>query len=201
MYVKSLLILIVILLLLVILYSYNLLPLSTRWSQSSVVTSNRSGQSYIEPDWGKQTKTSGCRIDGPLQDSECTPGAIFPQATAQEICTPGYAGSVRNVSQPLKRKVYASYGIKTRLPGQYEIDHLVSLQLGGSNDISNLWPEPEKPFPGYRQKNQVENYLHDQVCSGKISLREAQSEIATNWLQYYSQIPPDTNPNDASDES
>ncbi|GER91396.1 hypothetical protein KDW_55580 [Dictyobacter vulcani] len=199
--IRLLLILIVLLLFLVILYSFNLLPIPALQQKSSPYTGNQPFQSYIEPDWGHQTQTSGCQIEGSLQDSACTPGAIFPQITAKDICTPGYASSVRNVSQPLKRKIYASYGIKKRLPGQYEIDHLVSLQLGGSNDISNLWPEPDKPLPGYRQKNQVENYLHDQVCAGKISLREAQSEIAINWLQYYSQIPPDTNSHDSSDES
>ncbi len=36
--------------------------------------------------------------------------------------------------------------------------------------------------------DQVENYLHDQVCKGTISLQEAQTEIATNWLAVYNQM-------------
>ena len=40
------------------------------------------------------------------------------------------------------------------------------------------------------EKDKVENYLHSQVCSGAVSLREAQNEIATNWLAVYHQMPP-----------
>ena len=84
---------------------------------------------------------------------------------------------------------YNVNGIKSRLPGQYEVDHLVSLQLGGSNDIANLWPEAASPTPGFHQKDQVENSLHDQVCSGAMPLTEAQNEIATNWLAVYNRMP------------
>ena len=59
----------------------------------------------------------------------------------------------------------------------------------GSNDIANLWPEAASPTPGFHQKDQVENYLHDQVCSGAISLKDAQTEIATNWLTVYNRMP------------
>ena len=54
---------------------------------------------------------------------------------------PSYAHSVRNVSAATKRAVYAEYGIASHQPGKYEVDHLISLELGGSNDIRNLWPE------------------------------------------------------------
>ena len=124
-----------------------------------------------------------------LPDSACTPGDIFPDATKEKICVPGYARSVRDVPQSLKNKVYEEYGITRRLPGQYEVDHLVSLQLGGSNDIANLWPEAASPKPGFHEKDSVENYLHDQICSGAISLKDAQIEIATNRLGDYNRMP------------
>ncbi|MBE3561610.1 MAG: HNH endonuclease [Ktedonobacteraceae bacterium] len=154
-----------------------------------------------EPNWGVQTKTSGCQANGPIQDKACTPGDIFPDATKEKICVPGYASSVRNVSQSLKEKVYASYGVKKRSPGQYEVDHLVSLQLGGSNSIANLWPEPASPKPGFHEKDRVENYLHDQVCKGAISLKQAQIQIATNWLAVYNSIPQQYNGEDQDDSS
>ena len=138
--------------------------------------------------FGVQTKTSGCAANGPLPDQACTPGDIFSDATVDKICQSGYASSVRNVSTSLKNQVYAEYGITTHYTGQYEVDHLVSLELGGSNDISNLWPEAASPTPGFHQKDQVENYMHDQVCSGKIPLKQAQIEIATNWLTLYNQM-------------
>lgn len=153
-----------------------------------------------EPNWGKPTKTTDCQASGPIQDQACTPGDIFPDATKEKICVPGYASSVRNVTQSTKNKVYAAYGVKTRKPGQYEVDHLVSLQLGGSNDISNLWPEPATPKPGFHEKDRVENYLHDQICDGNISLRQAQIEIATNWLAVYQGMP-GSNTNETDQDS
>jgi hypothetical protein len=126
---------------------------------------------------------------GGLPDSACTPGAIFANATVQQICTPGYASSVRNVPFSEYDAVYAEYGIYHHYSGQYEDDHLVPLEIGGSNDIANLWPEAASPTPGFHQKDQVENYLHDQVCSGAMSLKEAQTEIATNWLAVYNRMP------------
>ncbi len=148
-------------------------------------TSTTSG----EPKWGVQTKTSGCMAHNGLPDSACTPGDILSTGTKDAICKPGYAQSVRNVPDSEKNQVYAEYGIKSHTTGQYEVDHLVSLELGGSNDISNLWPELASPKPGFHEKDKVENYLHDQVCSGAIDLKQAQIEIATNWLAVYNRMP------------
>jgi hypothetical protein len=141
------------------------------------------------PQWGRQTKTSGCVARGPLQDPDCTPGDIFPTATAAQVCTPGYSSSVRDVPTSEKDAVYAEYGITSHGTGQYEVDHLISLELGGSNDISNLWPEAANPAPGFHQKDVVENYLHAQVCNGAMTLAQAQQIIATDWLAVYTGIP------------
>jgi hypothetical protein len=148
-----------------------------------------SGSPGAEPNWGVQTKTSGCQAHDGLPDSACTPGALLSTGTKDAICQSGYAGSVRNVPDSEKNQVYAEYGITSHLPGQYEVDHLVSLELGGSNEIANLWPEAATPKPGFHEKDKVENYLHDQVCSGAITLKEAQIEIATNWLAVYNRMP------------
>ena len=59
-----------------------------------------------------------------------------------------------------------------------EIDHIVSLELGGSNDIANLYPERASPAPGYKVKDKLENKLHGLVCSGAMSLRSARVGIA-----------------------
>ncbi len=152
-------------------------------------TSSSTPSSSGTPNWGVQTKTSGCQPNGALQDTACTPGDILPNVTKEQVCTSGYASSVRNVPQSLKNKVYAEYGITSHKAGEYEVDHLVSLELGGSNDISNLWPEAASPKPGFHEKDKVENYLNSQVCSGAISLQQAQIEIATNWLAIYQSMP------------
>lgn len=147
-----------------------------------------SGTSNAEPNWGVQTKTTGCVVQGALPDSACTPGAIFPNVTKEQVCVPGYARSVRNVPQSEKKQVFAEYGILKHPTGAYEVDHLVSLELGGSNDIANLWPEAATPKPGFHEKDRVENLLHSQVCNGSITLKQAQVEIATNWLNVYHSI-------------
>jgi hypothetical protein len=137
------------------------------------------------PALGQRTKSSGCQVRGALPDPACTPGAVFAGVTRAQICDPGYAKSVRDVPEQEKAQVYAEYGVSSHRPGEYEVDHLVSLELGGSNDIANLWPEAASPRPGYHEKDRYENYLHDQVCNGELPLAEAQQRIATNWLQYW----------------
>ncbi|MCL4505530.1 MAG: HNH endonuclease [Chloroflexi bacterium] len=152
---------------------------------------DQGGVNNANHQWGAPTKTSGCQAANALQDSACTPGDILPDATREMICVPGYSKTVRNVTTSTKNKVYANYGITSHVAGEYEIDHLVSLELGGSNDISNLWPEAAEPRPGFHEKDKVENWLHDQVCSGAIALKDAQVQIATNWLDIYQRMPAD----------
>jgi hypothetical protein len=130
---------------------------------------------------GNRNKTSDCVTLGALPDSNCTPGAIFTDVTAKEICVPGYSKSVRNVSEKIKNEVYSEYGITTRAVGEYEVDHLVPLELGGNNDIANLWPEAADPRPGFHEKDKIENYLHQLVCNGELTLERAQNIIATDW--------------------
>ncbi|HLZ71863.1 MAG TPA: HNH endonuclease [Dehalococcoidia bacterium] len=143
------------------------------------------GSGGAPPPLGQRTKTEGCTANGKLQDRACTPGAIIASATKDQICVPGYSRGVRNVPIEEKDQVYAEYGIDHHSPGEYEVDHLVSLELGGSNEIANLWPEAASPEPGFHQKDRFENYMHDQVCSGAISLQEAQRRIAEDWLKYW----------------
>lgn len=140
------------------------------------------------PTIGQRIKTSGCIINGPFPDTACTPGAIFPNITKEDVCTSGYAKKVRNVLVAVKHEVYKEYGITHHSPGEYEVDHLISLELGGSNDIANLFPEAAEPRPGFHEKDKIENYLHKQVCDGQISLKEAQYEISNNWLEVYQKI-------------
>ncbi len=139
---------------------------------------HRSAVSSGSVRFGQQTKTSGCQPRRTLPDPGCTPGSIITQATTTRICVAGYSRGVRNVPESLKLAVYAEYGIASHVAGQYEVDHLVPLELGGSNSIANLWPEVA---PGFHQKDVVENELHDAVCSGGMALRVAQTRIAQNW--------------------
>ena len=131
-------------------------------------------------------KNHGCVVNGSLPDPACTPGDIFPDATPVEICVPGYTKQVRYVSTSLKKHIYASYSISYPQPtGSYEVDHLIPLALGGSNDASNLFPEAKDPSPGFKEKDIVEVYLYEQLCAGHIPLAAAQMQVAGNWVAVY----------------
>jgi hypothetical protein len=120
-----------------------------------------------------------------LPDSAKTPGAAL-EVTAGDICVPGYTKKVRNVPIAVKRQVYATYGIRRHQPGEYEVDHLISLELGGSNSIRNLWPESFRTSPwNARVKDALENELHRRVCAGTLDLAAAQQIIARNWVTGY----------------
>jgi hypothetical protein len=99
------------------------------------------------------------------------------------ICRSGYARTARNVARRTKDEVSAAYGMNRHFNGHNrEVDHLVSLELGGSNSVSNLFPEAASPAPGSHQKDQLENRLHEEVCAGQLTLHQAQHLIATDWL-------------------
>lgn len=129
-----------------------------------------------------------------LPISSVTPGATSSAVTQaniqQTICKANYTATVRppaSYTTKLKTQqlatTYSKYADKAL--ASYEEDHLVSLEIGGNpTDPKNLWPQPYAGT-GARIKDQVENKLHDLVCSGKISLADAQKAITTNWYTAY----------------
>ena len=133
--------------------------------------------------YGIQTKTSHC-ISSALPDTDCSPGDVLT-TDVKTICTVGYTKTVRDVSTATKKKVYSEYDIPYSKHSDYEVDHIISLELGGSNDISNLFPESYKIKDNAKIKDVFENYLHKQVCNGSIPINEAQKEISSDWLTYY----------------
>lgn len=114
---------------------------------------------------------------------QLTPGAAFAVVKAR-ICVSGYSASVRNVPQAEATAVYNRYGV-VHAPYAHEVDHLVSLEIGGSNAIANLWPEPYAGRWGAHTKDVLENRLHELVCSGRLALRKAQRIEARDWVAAY----------------
>jgi hypothetical protein len=117
-------------------------------------------------------------------DPVLTPGDVLTTDT-RIICVPGYSASVRDVSESLKEGVYLEYGIIAHPAGSMEIDHFVPLSIGGSNEKSNLWPERYNMTLGAREKDKVENYLHREVCGGRMSIEDAQERIRSDWVAVY----------------
>lgn len=122
-----------------------------------------------------------------MPDPALTPGAVDPTMTTQKLCDPAFhTASVRYVPRSEKVAVCRAYGITTGCPGKgYELDHLVSLELGGLNTKENLWPQRADALGliGYHTKDVVENKAHAAVCRGDITLDEAQKGIAKDWYQ------------------
>ena len=166
-------------------------PPSTQAQQNANNTSAPSPPSSALPMSPSSTEIlSACHIlNGGLPDPKCTPGAINPSVTQDNIkntiCVPGYSRTVRppvSYTSPLKIKLMQSYGF-TDSRSNYELDHLVSLEIGGNpTDVRNLWPEPGYGQYNFHIKDRFENYLHNQVCNGAMSLSQAQKEIAADWI-------------------
>jgi hypothetical protein len=131
----------------------------------------------------------------PLPDPHCTPGAVDPQVTQDDIgstiCSSGFTSTIRppeSVTEPEKEASAAAYGYT----GSFhvaEYDHLIPLELGGDpNDPANLWVEPpDNPNATSfaNTKDQLESRLNSLVCSGQLSLAAAQQAIASDWVTAY----------------
>lgn len=92
-------------------------------------------------------------------------------------------GARRIVSAQLKARIYARDGQTKVDKICCEIDHIVPLELGGANALSNLWAQQ---WPDARKKDQLENRMHHLVCVDKtLSIAQAQAEIASDWEAAY----------------
>jgi len=130
-------------------------------------------------------KSCHARDRGQLPDAACTPGSIDPAVSQADIratiCRSGWTAKVRPPESQTQRAKYDVAYPAYHIGGgtRSELDHLVPLELGGSNDITNLWPEVGK-LPN--RKDSVERALNRAVCDGKVSLAAAQNAIASDWL-------------------
>jgi hypothetical protein len=113
-----------------------------------------------------------------LADPVRTPGVLNPDVTQANIrstiCRHGWTSTIRppsSYTDELKRKQMRQYGEAGSLSA-YQEDHLISLELGGSpTDPRNLWPEP---YPRAAEVDTIENELNSDVCSGRLTLAQAQ---------------------------
>jgi hypothetical protein len=89
------------------------------------------------------------------------------------------------VPESVKNRVYQEYGIWSHKAREYEVDHLISLELGGSNSIRNLWPQSYSGAWNAHIKDRLEDKLHALVCSGSLDLKTAQRAISADWIAAY----------------
>jgi hypothetical protein len=123
-------------------------------------------------------------------DATLTPGRIQTKYTQDQICTGGFSKIIRAELSPAdwnarRAEVYRRYRVRDAR-GANEVDHLVSLELGGANDVRNLWPQPTK---GQKWnsfvKDHLENRFRGMVCNEGFPLAAAQHAIATDWIAAY----------------
>jgi hypothetical protein len=92
----------------------------------------------------------------------------------------------RVASPSVQQTVFKKYGILGARTEDFEVDYLITPELGGADDIKNLWPEPYASTDwGAHVKDALEDRLHHMVCEGKIDLGTAQREMADDWISAY----------------
>jgi hypothetical protein len=122
-----------------------------------------------------------------------TPGSIDHHVTQanikKTICKPGWTGTVRpseDYTNNIKLQLLPKYGHHTDNPLDFELDHLIPLELGGASiNVKNLWPQPYAGTWGARKKDVLETKLNHMVCAGTIKLDKAQHDISKHWVTAY----------------
>jgi len=110
-------------------------------------------------------------------DHRLTPGLIRTNISAVESCATRWSLDARHVTTRMRRQVFQSYGIAWSDRRFYVVDHLIPRELGGADDLRNLWPQSKA---NAKRKDVWENRLHRDVCAGRMRFVDAQ-RIMRNW--------------------
>ena len=122
--------------------------------------------------------------EGPRPKAGLTPGETRP-ITIDEICRNPQAETITaNIPEETRRKVFSEYGIDARADN-FEVDYLITPDLGGAQSIRNLWPQPYSARWNAHVKDKLEQRLHQLVCERKVDLTTAQHDIAVDWIGAY----------------
>ncbi len=134
------------------------------------------------PGPGGEPAPASSGLERPRQD--LTPGRVLPVGV-DEICGGGVTG-LPPVAAQVPRQVFEAYGVDYRRAAEYELDFLITPELGGAPDPRNLWPQPYRAgvWNAY-VKDELERELQDLVCRGSLDLATAQEELANDWIAAY----------------
>jgi hypothetical protein len=116
--------------------------------------------------------------------NDLTPGETR-NVSVDDVCAAAPENSGRSVPVSLRQQVFREYGIKDQRPNAYEVDYLITPELGGSGSIRNLWPQPYSSVWNAHVKDELEERLHGLVCAGQVDLATAQREISKDWISAY----------------
>ena len=118
---------------------------------------------------------------GVLPDTTKTPGDTVPGIMLMDLCNPEFL-SPQPVTIPTIKKVMLLYKIPPAVMNAYVYDQLIPVNLGGSADVKNVWPQT-KIFAD--KKDRLELKLNWMVCNAKLSIKEARYIIKFDWLTAY----------------
>jgi hypothetical protein len=123
--------------------------------------------------------------EGPEPNAAWTPGAV--QLVSREVvCSASEEAELRPITASAAQEVFNRYGIHEPEPLTYEVDYLIPLELGGSEDPHNLWPQPYSAgIWNSHVKDALEDRLRSLVCQGKLDLATAQRDLARDWIAAY----------------
>lgn len=119
-----------------------------------------------------------------LPDPHATPGDVAI-TDLKRLCSTKWGKDARHVTPAMKRHVCAAYGAKECPGPKWEVDHLISRELGGADTVKNVWAQPWKQA---RVKDRLENRLHKEVCAGARLLQDTQWRIARDWTELYREV-------------
>jgi hypothetical protein len=120
-----------------------------------------------------------------VPNTRLTPGATLP-VSARDICATPSLEQNREVSAARQQAVFEKYGIHNPQVDAYEVDYLITPQLGGADSIQNLWPEPYfNTVWNAHVKDALEQRLYQLVCHGDLDLATAQRDISADWIAAY----------------
>jgi hypothetical protein len=110
---------------------------------------------------------------------------------AQTVCTPGYTRSVRPstvFTNGIKKRLMRQQGLDfDTQKGEFELDHIVPLALGGHpRNLENFALQRWEGHGGAKRKDRLEVKLQCLVCSGAVPLEVSQDAIWLDWQIAYS---------------
>ena len=121
---------------------------------------------------------------GALPIRALTPGATA-RVTADDLCA-GRGPSKEPIAVSVRQAVLHDYRMDGIADEEYELDYLITPELGGSSDRRNLWPERYgSRVWNARVKDELEGLLPALVCRGAVDLATAQRDIAADWIAAY----------------
>jgi hypothetical protein len=120
-----------------------------------------------------------------LPIASITPGATVA-LDVDQMCAGGVRSRPARLPIAVRQQVLRDYGMERASSDEYELDYLITPELGGAPDPRNLWPQRYAAGPwNAHVKDQLERVLPQLVCSGRVDLQTAQRDIAVDWIAAY----------------